>query len=161
MSLECPSCGRAALSDEERFCATCGTPLVVAGAPAQAEVSEAAQRARKINRRYSEGDLVSVAVSRNLPDAELMQNLLLEEGIPSVLRRSLGFDVPEMVFAGPRNVLVPRSGEEAAREVLSAGEPPDRPARQPLAVRVVAWTLLAIVASSFAAALLRLLLEAV
>lgn len=161
MSLACPSCGRAAPSEDERFCATCGTPLVVAGAPAQAEISEAAQRARKINRRYSEGDLVSVAVSRNLPDAELMQNLLLEEGIPSVVRRTKGFDVPLMVFAGPRNVLVPQSGEDAAREVLSAGEPPTRPARQPLAVRVVAWAVLAIVGANIAAALLDLALDAV
>ena len=44
--------------------------------------------------------------------------LLLEEGVPSTLRRSAGFDVPDMLAAGPRDVLVPESGLEAARDVL-------------------------------------------
>ena len=44
--------------------------------------------------------------------------LLLEEGVPSTLRRSAGFDVPDMLAAGPRDVLVPESGLEVARQVL-------------------------------------------
>ena len=44
--------------------------------------------------------------------------LLLEEGVPSTLRRTAGFDVPDMLAAGPRDVLVPESGLEVAREVL-------------------------------------------
>ena len=44
--------------------------------------------------------------------------LLLEEGVPSTLRRSAGFDVPDMLAAGPRDVLVPESGVEVARQVL-------------------------------------------
>ncbi|HEY5317975.1 MAG TPA: hypothetical protein VIJ20_08340, partial [Solirubrobacteraceae bacterium] len=55
----------------------------------------------------------------------------LEEGVPSLLRRSAGFDVPDFLAAGPRDVLVPQSGEIAAREVLLqaeliSGEPVDR-----------------------------------
>jgi hypothetical protein len=38
--------------------------------------------------------------------------------VPSTLRRTAGFDVPDMLAAGPRDVLVPESGLEAAREVL-------------------------------------------
>jgi hypothetical protein len=34
-------------------------------------------------------------------------------------RRSGGFDVPDMLAAGPRDVLVPESGAEAAREALA------------------------------------------
>jgi hypothetical protein len=33
-------------------------------------------------------------------------------------RRSAGFDVPDMLAAGPRDILVPASGATAAREVL-------------------------------------------
>jgi hypothetical protein len=39
-----------------------------------------------------------------------------------MLRRSAGFDVPDMLAAGPRDVLVPRSGAEVAREVLLQSE---------------------------------------
>ena len=126
MSLACPACGRGH-SGEERFCSACGVPLVAAHGPAEAHLSERGERARKIKRRYSEGELVSVAVGRHLPEAELIQNLLLEEGVPSTLRRSRGFDVPEMLAAGPRDVLVPASGADAAREVLLQADMADRP----------------------------------
>jgi hypothetical protein len=35
-----------------------------------------------------------------------------------MVRRSAGFDVPDMLAAGPRDILVPASGASAAREVL-------------------------------------------
>ncbi len=117
MSLACPSCGLVH-RDDERFCASCGLPLVPTGGPAEAQLDERGERVRKIKRQYSEGRLVGVAIGRHLPEAELIQNLLLEEGVPSTLRRSRGFDVPEMLAAGPRDVLVPESGAEVAREIL-------------------------------------------
>ena len=133
--LVCPSCGREH-ADDERFCASCGVPLVVEGGPSEAVLDERGERARKVKRQYSEGELVGVAIGRHLPEAELIQNLLLEEGVPSILRRSRGFDVPEMLAAGPRDVLVPQSGLDAAREVLlqadlagSGPAPPPRPTR--------------------------------
>ena len=110
MSLVCPSCGRAHV-DEARFCADCGVPLVAEGGPAEAEVSEQQARMRKIKPQYGEGDLVRVAVGRQQPEAELIQNLLLDEGVPSTLRRNGPFDAP-------RDVLVPSSGLDVAREVL-------------------------------------------
>ena len=38
--------------------------------------------------------------------------------MPSLVRRSRGFDVPDMLAAGPRDVLVRAAGEQAAREIL-------------------------------------------
>ena len=94
-------------------------PLVQAGAgPLEQPVSEAHGRARKIDPRYTEGELVRVAGGRNQPEAEMIQGLLLEEGIPSVLRRTRGFDVPDFLAAGPRDVMVPQAGAEPARELL-------------------------------------------
>jgi hypothetical protein len=88
------------------------------GEPLEAPLSEAHGRARKINPAYTEGELVRVAGGRNQAEAELIQGLLLEEGVPSVLRRSAGFDVPDFLAAGPRDVMVPQAGAQTAREVL-------------------------------------------
>ena len=120
--LACPSCGLGHPA-EERFCTNCRMPLVVAAADGGGEArSEAHERARKINPVYAEGALVRVAGGRNQAEAELIQGLLLEEGVPSILRRSPGFDVPDFLAAGPRDVLVPQAGAEAAREVLLEAE---------------------------------------
>ncbi len=72
----------------------------------------------KIDPQLAEGDLVKVAGAENQADAEFLQGLLLEEGVPSVLRRARGFDVPDFLAAGPRDLLVPASGAEVARDVL-------------------------------------------
>jgi hypothetical protein len=80
--------------------------------------SAAHERARKINPVYADGELVRVGWANNLAEAELIQGLLLENGIPSTLRRSMGFDVPDFLAAGPRDIYVPSSGVEAARELL-------------------------------------------
>jgi hypothetical protein len=94
-------------------------PLVQAGGePLDAPLSDAHGRARKINPVFTEGDLVRVAGGRNQSEAEFIQGLLLEWGVPSVLRRTAGFDVPDFLAAGPRDVLVPEAGAETAREVL-------------------------------------------
>ena len=90
-------------------------PLVRAGAdPLDVPLSEAHGKARKIDPAYSEGPLVLVAGGRHQAEAELIQGLLLEEGVPSVTRRSAGFDVPDFLAAGPRDVLVPHAGAAAA-----------------------------------------------
>ena len=94
-------------------------PLVYAGVTGvDAPVTDAQERARKIKPQYAEGELVRVAGARNQPEAEMIQGLLLEEGIPSVLRRSRGFDVPDYLAGGPRDVMVAESGVVTAREVL-------------------------------------------
>jgi hypothetical protein len=115
--LVCPDCGRTYPRDE-RFCEDCAMPLVhVPGA--ERDASERRLRARKIKPQYAEGRLVKVARAENQPEAEMVAALLLEEGIPSMQQRSGGFDVAEMLAAGPRDILVPESGAEAAREALA------------------------------------------
>ncbi len=68
------------------------------------------------------GRLVRVAVARNLAEAEFIQGLLAEDRIPSVLRRTAGFDVPDFLAAGPRDVLVRDWSELRAREALLQAE---------------------------------------
>jgi len=119
--LVCPSCATGH-DDGERFCGRCGTPLVHADPVAPRE-SERRDRARKIRPQYAEGPLVKVVGARNQAEAELLQGLLLEEGVPSLMRRSGGFDVPDFLASGPRDILVPSSGAEAAREILQLPEP--------------------------------------
>jgi hypothetical protein len=98
-------------------------PLVTPGAaPLDEPLSERHERARKIDPRFTEGELVRVAGGRNQAEAELIQGLLLEEGVPSILRRSAGFDVPDFLAAGPRDVLVPEAGAQTARELLHEAE---------------------------------------
>jgi Putative prokaryotic signal transducing protein len=107
-------------------------PLTWAGAePLDEPLSEAHGRARKINPAYTEGELVRVAGGRNQAEAELIQGLLLEEGVPSILRRTAGFDVPDYLAAGPRDVLVPEAGAEAARELLLQNDLAPRTAGAP------------------------------
>jgi len=65
------------------------------------------------------GPLVKVAFARNQAEAEMMQGLLLEEDIPSVLKRSRGFDAPEFLTAGPHDVFVNSHSAKRAREVLA------------------------------------------
>jgi hypothetical protein len=116
--LVCPGCGRRHAANE-RFCEGCGMPLVHDAQPlASDDVSERHQRARKIKPQLAEGPLVRVAGARNQTEAEFIQGLLLEEGVPSLLKRTAGFDVPDFLAAGPRDILVPQSGAATAREVL-------------------------------------------
>ena len=86
-------------------------------------LSEARERARKVRPQYAEGPLVRVATARHQAEAEMLEGLLLEQGIPSLTRRSGGFDVPDFLASGPRDILVPASGAELAREVLGTPEP--------------------------------------
>jgi hypothetical protein len=121
VSLSCPRCGLAHEPDE-RFCRACEMPLVYAGERERDATSEAQERARKVRPQYARGELRRVTGGRNLSDAELIQGILLDQGIPSLLRRTRGFDVPDFLAAGPRDVLVPDSGYEAARQLLSEAE---------------------------------------
>jgi hypothetical protein len=116
--LVCPACASTHALDQ-RFCSRCGMPLVYAGRTGVDEpITDRHERARKVKRQYTEGELVRVAGARHQAEAELIQGLLLEEGVPSLLQRTRGFDVPDMLAAGPRDVMVPASGAETAREVL-------------------------------------------
>jgi pimeloyl-ACP methyl ester carboxylesterase len=121
--LVCPGCDATADADA-RFCPECGLPLVYDAAVTAADslqpVSEARRRARLIKPQLAEGRLTKVAWANNQAEGEFIQSLLLEEGVPSLLRRTAGFDVPDMLAAGPRDVMVPASGVDVARETLLA-----------------------------------------
>ena len=115
--LVCPSCGTTH-PRSERFCEDCGMPLVHSRSSDPA-TSERQRRARKIKPQYADGRLVKVAHAENLSQAEFIAGMLLEEGIPSVLRGSGGVVAAYAPMLGPSDVLVPESGAEAAREMLA------------------------------------------
>jgi hypothetical protein len=122
--LACPTCARK-FPLTERFCPDCEMPLVYVGRGEQEPITEAHEKARKVKPEYTGGDPVKVGYAANLAEAQLIQGILLEEGIPSFERRSRGFDVPDFLAAGPRDILVPGAAAEAARELLAdTGEQP-------------------------------------
>jgi len=157
--LVCPACGTGG-GPEERFCPRCGSPFVHSQESVPSRRHEAAERARKIHPPYAEGEPVRVATAHNQPEAELLQGLLLESGIPSLVRRSGGFDVPDFLAAGPRDVLVARGGEAAARELLGTRAPePLARTPAPAWVRLLALVLAALVIGLVAAGVLSAVLR--
>jgi Putative prokaryotic signal transducing protein/zinc-ribbon domain len=123
--LVCPACGRRQ-PPSDRFCAHCGMPLV--HSPGGEQPASARQRrARKIKPQYTQGPAVVVTRARNQIEAEFIAGLLLEEGIPCVLRAAIGGYAP---VVGPRDVLVPESGAQAAREALAWQPPAEAGARE-------------------------------
>jgi len=151
--LVCPVCD-AAHEPHERFCADCGVPLTFVND----QMSEFERRARKIRPGYADGPLVRVATARHQAEAEMIQNLLLEEGIPSLVRRTGGFDVPDFLAAGPRDIVVAASGEEAAREILGdrrdEEHDPLPPHKHPAWVRALAVTMSVFALAAFAGSVL-------
>jgi hypothetical protein len=99
-------------------------PLVFASRPTRA-ASERERKARKIKPQYAEGHLVNVARANNQIEGEFIEGLLLEEGIPCVLRGIIAGYAP---VVGSREVLVPESGAQAAREALAWQRPRRGPA---------------------------------
>src|SRR3954447_3657061 len=96
--LICRSCGTEHDDDDERFCRECGLPLVhppgTGGPPKDDELHE---RARKVRPQYAEGPLVQVTRAPHQAEAEMIEGMLLEEGIPALVRRARGFDVPDFL----------------------------------------------------------------
>jgi hypothetical protein len=61
---------------------------------------------------------VKVAAAPDESVALLMNGVLKGAGIPSLIQRAAGFDAPDFLAAGPRDVLVPASLVEEARQIL-------------------------------------------
>jgi hypothetical protein len=61
---------------------------------------------------------VKVAVAPNETSALMMEGVLNNAGIPSLIQRAPGFDAPDFLSAGPRDVLVPDSLLGEARQIL-------------------------------------------
>ncbi len=115
--LVCPSCA-GDYPDEERFCPSCGMPLVYADRE-QGPVSEPRRRARKIDPQYTEGRLVKIARAENRAQAEFISGMLLEEGIPCIERQTGGIVAPYAPELTARDLLVHESAVQAAREALA------------------------------------------
>jgi hypothetical protein len=64
------------------------------------------------------GPAVVVAHAQNQAEAELIHGLLQTAGVPSLVRRAGGFDVPDFLAAGAREILVPASAADLARQLL-------------------------------------------
>ena len=122
--LACPTCARK-FPLTERFCPDCEMPLVYVGRGEQEPITEAHEKARKVKPEYTGGEPVKVGFAQNLAEAQMIQGILLDQGIPSFERRSRGFDVPDFLAAGPRDILVPGAAAEVARALLAdTGEHP-------------------------------------
>ena len=61
---------------------------------------------------------MKVAAAPDESVALLMKGVLKDAGIPSLIQRAAGFDAPDFLAAGPRDVLVPGSLVEEAKQVL-------------------------------------------
>jgi hypothetical protein len=77
----------------------------------------------RVRPEYAKGPLTKVGWARNQAEADLIEGLLLDQGIPALVRRSGGADVPDYLAAGPRDILVPATGAALARELLGTAEP--------------------------------------
>jgi Putative prokaryotic signal transducing protein len=91
--------------------------------PPRAGTSTKSRGERGRSAAPSDAELVKVAGASNQVEAEFLQSLLLDEGVPSLLRRTGGSDVPEFLAAGGREVLVPAAQAELAREVVRGVNP--------------------------------------
>jgi hypothetical protein len=67
---------------------------------------------------------VRVAVAANQAEAELLQGVLEDAGIPSTWRRT-GGDLPELLAAGYREIYVPAAAAGDAQALLATLETPD------------------------------------
>ena len=61
---------------------------------------------------------MKVAATPNETSALLMEGLLKDADIPSLIQRAPGFDAPDILSAGPRDVLMPASLLGEAKQVL-------------------------------------------
>src|SRR5260221_5216063 len=64
------------------------------------------ERSRRPSLSSSSGKLIKVAYAQQQAEAEMIQGLLSEYGIPSMLRRAAGLYGPHFLPAGPRGILL-------------------------------------------------------
>jgi hypothetical protein len=114
--LRCPLCGHRFEADL-RLCPRCSVPLGPAEGQEGRE-SRLRREARKIDPALAQGPLVVLVRARNEAEAEFLRGLLLEFGIPAVLRRASDLQAPDPFSGGPFELLVAASGLQAAREAL-------------------------------------------
>jgi hypothetical protein len=64
------------------------------------------------------GKLIKVGFARSQAEAEMLQGLLLDSDIPSILKRSRGFDNPDFLGGGPHDIWVNSEHARVARKLL-------------------------------------------
>jgi len=72
--------------------------------------------------RKPEPEPVQVAHAANQTEADLIQGILREEGIPSLTRKPNGTFLTDLFGIGPRNIVVPAAAVEHALKVLEDAE---------------------------------------
>jgi hypothetical protein len=77
----------------------------------------------RLRPEYAQGELVAVTTVGNPAEAEMLREMLLAEGIPSMVRLARSFDPRFLPGGGRHEVVVRESGYEAAYELVH-GEPP-------------------------------------
>lgn len=112
----CPFCG-AEFELGASACPSCDLPLltedVEAPSSGRGVTVTAAPRPE-----FATGSLRRVAIASNQAEAEMVESLLRSEGIPCIVQRNPGADVPDFLAAGRRDILVPEGGLAAARDLL-------------------------------------------
>ena len=98
-------------------------PLVHMAGGAEPASSERQRQARKIKPQYSEGKLVKVAGAQNRRRGGDDPGAADRGGNPQHAAPGGGRRCPDFLVAGRRDILVPESGAEAAREALAWEQP--------------------------------------
>lgn len=83
--------------------------------------------ARGDGREHETGDPVRVTGAPNLMEAEMIVELLRDNEIPALIRRMRGFDVPDFLAGGPRDVCVMPAEFDRARALIESHFGLDRP----------------------------------
>ncbi|MGH2980024.1 MAG: hypothetical protein ACRDLQ_10380 [Solirubrobacterales bacterium] len=78
----------------------------------------------RLRPEYAQGGLVAVTTVGNPAEAEMLREMLLAEGIPSMVRLARSLDPRFLPGGGPHEVLVRESGYEAAYQLVH-GELPE------------------------------------
>lgn len=146
----CPFCG-CEYEAGASACPSCDLPLFT-GEPAHVGAVATSVAPR---REFAVGELRCVTVAANQAEAEMLEGLLRSEGIPCIVRRSFGSDVPDFLAAGRRDILVPEGGLAAARDLLMLSpEPPPPHQQSPLGLALAVFVGLLLVAAGIAAIML-------
>jgi hypothetical protein len=62
---------------------------------------------------------VEVAFASNQAEADMIQGILKDEGIPSLTRKPNGSFLTDLFAMGPRHIVVPASAGEKAKAILA------------------------------------------
>lgn len=62
---------------------------------------------------------VKIARAHNQAEAEMLEQILRDEGIPCLIKRDRGLDVADFLAAGARDIFVPASAADRAGTLLA------------------------------------------